>query len=376
MALKKILMACSNHWTSIFQVGSHHLARELIKLGYEIGFISDPISPLHLLGSNGLRERFHIYKSGGIREKNFWTYVPGTLFPPHRKPILSSEWVHRHWHQMTYPNAVQKTIANGFGEVDILYFDTAIQSFWLKEISARKKVFRMADNNAGFAKSTPALLRLEKELIKGMDLVVCTAKSLMDKTQSLTSRVAYLPNGVCVAHFAKEGKLPKEYTTISKPIAIYVGAIDDWFDYALVKHIAIELPHISFVLIGPAKENHFRGIKNIYPLGPKPYSEIPDYLKSADVGIIPFDVEQYPELIHNVNPLKLYEYMACGLPVVATHWLELERIGSPARLCRSADDFKLGILEALRNPNRDSHREFAKQQDWSIRGKQLIELLK
>lgn len=366
-------MACSNYWTSCFQVGSHHLAREFARLGYEVAFISDPISPLHLLKSDGLKERFQIYASGGKQEGSIWTYLPATLLPPHRKPLLQSEWVHRHWHQLTFPNMVRKVKSRGFEEVDILYFDTAIQSFWLKEIQAKKTVFRMADKNAGFTKSTRAFLKQEEELIQKVDLVVCSAKSLMKGVAA--KRVAHLPNGVPLAHFSKESQMPEELRSIPKPIAIYVGAIEYWFDSALVQKLAEELPHISFVLIGPIKENRLQSRKNIHLLGRKSYSEIPDYLKNADVGMIPFDVENYPDLIHNVNPLKLYEYMACGLPVVASRWEELENISSPAFLCDSKETFKANLIHAIENPNPSLYRHYAEQQDWSKRGRQLIELL-
>lgn len=373
MTSKKILMACSNSWTSVFQVGSHHLAREFVKLGYEVAYISDPISPLHLLGSEGFKERFRMYRSGGIRQDGLWTYVPATILPPHSKPLLRSEWVHRNWHQMTFPSVARKARENGFGEVDILYFDTAIQSFWLNEIKARKSVFRIADQNAGFKKSTPAFLQMEKELIEKVDLVVCTAKTLVDSVKG--PRVEHLPNGVPLAHFSKPGKLPVEFQNIPKPIALYVGAIDYWFDYAVIKKLAEELPQVSFVLIGPAKQNPFQGISNIHVLGPRPYSEIPNYLQFADVGLIPFDVKNYPDLIHNVNPLKLYEYMASGLPVVATRWQELENINSPAFLCSTAEEFKTHLLQALQNPNPTLYRSYAENLDWSSRAKYIVDAL-
>lgn len=371
MAQKKILMACSNPWTSVFQVGSHHLAREFLKLGYEVAFISDPISPFHLLNRTGLKARFDLYHSGGIKQNNLWAYAPATLFPPHSKPLLRTEWVHRHWHELTFPSVVRKAHENGFGDVDILYFDTAIQSFWLKEIRARKTVFRIADQNSGFKKATPAFINLEKELIQSVDLVVCTAKTLTDSIKGSK----HLPNGVPLAHFAKPTDIPPEYQSLTKPIALYVGAIDYWFDFALIKKLALDLPHVSFVLIGPIKENPFRNISNIHLLGPKPYDSIPSYLQHANVGLIPFDVENYPDLIHSVNPLKLYEYMASGLPVVATRWRELENIASPAHLCRTSEEFKQGILDAVQAPNSELNRAYAKNLDWSHRCSQLIDHL-
>ncbi len=374
MSAKKILMACSNSWTSTFQVGSHHLAREFIKLGYEVAFLTDPISPFHLLQSEGLKERFSIYSKGGIQEQGLWAYVPGTLFPPHRKPLLSSEWVHRHWHHLTFPNVVKKVKEMGFGEVDFIYFDTPIQSFWKDKIKAKKTVFRIADNHAGFKKATTASLKLEKELIKNVDLVVCSAKNLVEKVKDLGCKAEHLPNGVLFSQFMKEAPLPEEFRTIPQPIAIYVGAIEYWFDYDLINKLAEDLPQVSFVLIGPVKENHFENKKNIYLLGPKPYSLIPSYLKSANVGMIPFNVNRFAKLIHHVNPLKLYEYMASGLPVVATSWQELETIDSPALLSRTYLEFKTNLLKALKNPKpKQFYQSFAAKHDWSSTAQQLIE---
>ncbi|MBX7066584.1 MAG: glycosyltransferase [Parachlamydiales bacterium] len=371
----KILMAASNAWNSVFQVGSHHLAREFLKMGHEVAFISDPISPLHLLGGSQLKERFELYQNGGLRDQNLWAYVPATLLPPTNKPFLRSEWVYRYWHQYTFPSVVKKAKANGFGEVDILYFDSPIQSFWLKEIHSRKTVYRMADHAAGFKKATPAHLKLEKELIENVDLVVCTAKNLIDSIQGNPKRVEHLPNGVPLAHFSKPGKMPPEYTLISRPIVLYVGAIEYWFDFELVKKLAKELPQISFVFIGPVKQNRLPPMKNIHFLGPRPYAEIPNYMQCANVGWIPFDVKNYPDLIHNVNPLKLYEYMASGLPVVSTRWKELENIDSPAYLCDGPEEFKTNLLRALNAKHGPVERRFAAGLDWSSRAQQLIDVI-
>lgn len=371
--MKKILMACANSWTSVFQVGSHHLAREFAKMGYQVAYLSNPISPFHLLGD--VRERYQIYRAGGIREDSVWAYVPATLLPPHRAPLLRSEWVHRHWHQLTFPSVLRRVEKEGFREVDILYFDTAIQSFWLEHIQADKTVFRMADQNAGFKSSTRALLKREKELIRRVDLVVCTAKTLADSVGEEAVRVAHLPNGVPLDHFAKPRGKPRELEQIPGPIALYVGAIDYWFDHATVHALALALPQVSFVLIGPVKGKEIPPLPNLHFLGPRSYAQIPQYLQCADVGLIPFDVQNYPDLIHHVNPLKLYEYMACGLPVVATRWRELENIDSPAFLCDSVEEFRENLLRALQTPNPDLYRSYAQTLDWSTRATQLLELL-
>lgn len=366
---KKILMAASNHWNSVFQVGSHHLAREFLKLGYEVAFLSDPISPLHLMTPN-FKERFQIYQKGGMREGNLWTYVPMTLLPAHNCPLLRSKWIHHQWHNWTLPSVVNTVKQNGFAEVDILYLDSPLQSFWLQSIQARKTVYRMADQNAGFRTTTRAKIEMEKRLTQDVDLVVCTAKNLLDL---VGKKAQYLPNGVPLTQFTSPRSLPPEYANIPKPIAIYVGAIEYWFDFDLIETLAKEMPQISFVLIGPTKRKESR-LKNIYFLGPKSYTDVPSYLQHANVGLIPFDVTRYPELIHSVNPLKLYEYMASGLPVVARSWKELEEIGSPVYLSHSPEEFRMNILEALK---KDGLREraFANELDWSKRAHQLLQWL-
>src|SRR4051794_32053655 len=94
---RSILMACSQYWTSPFQVGSHHLARTYAEMGWRVGFISNPISPFHLLApSPELKARYSIYRSGGISDIGgaVWSYVPAALATPAKRPLLRSHWLH------------------------------------------------------------------------------------------------------------------------------------------------------------------------------------------------------------------------------------------------------------------------------------------
>ena len=80
--------------------------------------------------------------------------------------------------------------------------------------------------------------------------------------------------------------------------------------------------------------------------------------------------------MHAIYPLKLYEYLACGLPVVATRWHELETLGSPALLFDGVTDFTTRIRQALSEPpDADKGREFAQRADWSARVDTLLAAL-
>ncbi|CAE6801669.1 glycosyltransferase family protein [Nitrospira defluvii] len=384
MPRRRVLMATVNQWHSPFQVGSHHLARGFAEAGWEVGFVSEPISPWHLLGGNAeeFKDRYHLYRSGGARvvPGKVWAYVPGALFTPHNKPVLNQPWIAEQWSRLTMPNLVGTLRQQGFGEVDVLYCDSVVHQGWLKHIRAGKSVYRIADALSGFAKTTPAIVQLERMVARSVDLVVYAAHSLEGYVKALRpTSMAYLPNAVNYAHFsAATRECPQDYSGIPRPIAVYVGAMDVWFDYRLMDEVLDRLPHVSFVLIGPDElaRQRLRPRPNLHLLGRRPYADVPAYLQHADVGLIPFDVVNHAELVNSIHPLKLYEYAACGLPIVATEWEELTHLKSPAQLCRGTEAFSRAIEQALASPPaRTALQAYAADHDWSARVSSLLKAL-
>lgn len=380
---KKILMACASYWTSSVRVGSHHLARQFVKRGYEVAFVSDPISPLHtfLASATDLRERAGVYLSGGQRllQGRLWNYVGGALLTPANQSILRARWLSRHWHLLSIPNVVSKVMRQGFTDVDLLYVDSVKQGFWLGAIRPERVIFRLADYNPGFSNYTPTLDGCERDLVQNADLVLYTANSLKAYVESMRPRqMLHFPNGVDYAHLNAARPRPPEYGAIARPIVVYVGSIDVWFDSQLVIAAARRLPEVSFVLIGPPRHVHpeLKRIKNIILLGPRDHALLPGYLQHADVGMIPFDRRNYPHLVDRINPLKLYEYLACGLPVVAVEWRELKWLQSPAMLCQNCDEFVQAIAEKVVEPgDRRVYVNFAARHDWSRRVDDLFDHL-
>src|SRR5574338_589243 len=173
MRRRRLLMATSNYWRSPFQVGSHQLARGFVRAGWDVAFISDPISPWHLLGGNlgDFRIRYETYAAEGQTDCNgrLWTYVPGALVTPNNKPVLKSEWVAKQWSQFSRPRLTDILHRQGFGEVDLLYCDSVVHLGWMQEIGRLKSLYRVNDNIAGFAKCTPAVLALERDVVRCVD---------------------------------------------------------------------------------------------------------------------------------------------------------------------------------------------------------------
>jgi glycosyltransferase involved in cell wall biosynthesis len=137
-----------------------------------------------------------------------------------------------------------------------------------------------------------------------------------------------VPNGVEYEHFARARKEPRTdpppdlapVVARGRPIVGYHGALARWFDYDLVAEVARRRPDLSFVLIGPdfdftLRETSLLSLPNVTWLESRPYADLPDYLAWVDVGIIPF---RPSAVTHATSPIKLFEYMAAGIPPVIT----------------------------------------------------------
>lgn len=381
---KKVLMAVANYYTSPFQVGSHHYARAFEKLGYDILFISNPISPIHKIFANSkeLKERERIYKKGGESVGCIFYYVPYSLFTPQNKPILSSNFVLNYWQNFTHPNLLNFIKNRDFDEVDILWFDSPLFSFLLDTIKYKKSILRIADYSKGFASVSKNQFNAEIDIANKVDMVIYTAKNLKEKYDLIKdkSKMKYVPNGIDIDFFkAADKTLPQELKDIPEPRIIYVGAIHDWFDVDLVYYCAKKLQNYNFIIIGPEQKDlsKLKILRNVYVFGAMPYSKVPAFLYNCQVGIIPFDVKNYPDLVNSINPLKIYEYLVAKIPVVAIAWEELEQLGDLVFLSRSKDDFIFNIkkFNDLDVGRISKVENFIKDNDWISKVRGILNLL-
>lgn len=219
---------------------------------------------------------------------------------------------------------------------------------------------------------------VEDEVINLADFITASAEALRERIQNMTLKPVYLiPNAVNTRIFKKDScYLPPNDLPKGKPIVIYVGAMwGEWFDWDLLYEIAQKL-NINLVLIGNCPQEkvlELKNYKNIYYLGLKPQFELPAYLSKAKVALIPFKYDD--KIVKYTNPLKVYEYLAMGLPVVATYMDEL--INLPyVFLSKNCEEFVENLREAL-NVVVDYTRlkEFIEVHSWSKRIKDLLKIV-
>ena len=157
------------------------------------------------------------------------------------------------------------------------------------------------------------------------EVVAASARDLQLEMLPRRPDTILCPNGVTFEHFAghRPGAVPSDLAEIverGRPIVGYYGALAEWVDYDLLDFAAQQLHDYSFVFVGPNYDQTMdrAGVfnrENVWWLGPKSYDVLPAYLHQFSVATIPFKVN---DVTHSVSPLKLFEYMAGGKPVLTT----------------------------------------------------------
>ena len=207
---------------------------------------------------------------------------------------------------------------------------------------------------------------------------------------ALTARpdCKWCPNGVDYEHFArardrKAGLPPQAMAPVlaaGKPIIGYCGALARWFDYDLVGAVAAQRQDLAFVLIGPDYDHTLVGsglyrLPNVTWLGPRPYSDLPQFLRYFDAAMIPFRLNP---ITHATSPLKLFEYMASGKPAVITPMQESMRYRA-VLVGRNVAEFSARLDEALALAKDPAYLaaidQVARENTWDARALTILEAL-
>ena len=184
-------------------------------------------------------------------------------------------------------------------------------------------VYDCMDDHAGFAVDGALVRAEEEQLVAASDLVVATSAGLAERWRGTARRLVTAPNAADFDHFHRPVPAGPEVRELPRPILGYYGAIAEWFDVEMVAEAARARPSWSFVLIGStvgADVRSLRALPNVHLLGERPYASLPGFLHAFDVALIPF---RRTALTEATNPVKLYEYLAAGTPIVAVELPEL-----------------------------------------------------
>ncbi len=214
----------------------------------------------------------------------------------------------------------------------------------------------------------------ELKIIQSANGLSATAPKLKDHLEYISQKsVTLLPNAVNLQLFDKK-KIHKRPADLpqSKFVIIYTGALyGNWFDWDLLIAIAKSYPQASVVVIGDYRGQCPVVIPNLHFLGLKPQQNLPAYLAFTDVAIIPW---KFNEITNATSPLKLYEYLAMNIPVVAPDLTPLHNIPF-VYLSKDKDAFINNIdLAIKKHIDQKQVEEFISSNSWESRVNQLVHL--
>lgn len=240
---------------------------------------------------------------------------------------------------------------------------------WLKNEYGTKIIFDCLDEFSEFQGVSIDTATAEDMLLRSSDYCITTSIRLHEKHRDKLKDIALIRNATEFEHFHH---LPPNniLKNIPKPIIGYYGAVAEWFDTDTIEYIASKRPDWSIVLIGHSSSSVKASLdeyENIYFLGEKSYFELPKFLYWFDVCLIPFKLN---ELILSTNPVKFYEYISSGKPVVSSPLPELSPYSALLYISSGKEEFLENIEKALKEKDEDlkiKRIEVARMNDWESR---------
>jgi len=228
-----------------------------------------------------------------------------------------------------------------------------------------------------------AVRKLETQVLQKADLAIMTSQFLLERKKDRAKKIFLVPNGAEVEHFAKadepETPIPEEMQALKKPVLGFVGRVTYWIDGELLVYLAQKRPDWSLALVGPVDKNLEARLKpyaNIKLLGARPYAQLPGYLKGFDLCLNPY-VEG--EISLGASPLKLYEYLATGKPILSTPQPEAEKFVPLVEIARSKEEFlekAREILEEGEDPQKaEERKKISRQNSWGSRLGEVVRLI-
>jgi UDP-galactopyranose mutase len=249
----------------------------------------------------------------------------------------------------------------------VSWYYTPMSLPFTRHLKPQAVIYDCMDELSAFRGAPPGLLRNEAELLRLADEVFTGGQSLYEAKKDRHPSVHAFPSSVDVAHFAKaRGALetPEDQASLPHPRLGFFGVVDERMDLELVEALATARPDWQIIILGPVVKIDPASLPrrpNLHYLGGKPYAQLPQYLASWDVALMPFARNESTRFI---SPTKTPEYLAAGRPVVSTSIRDVVRPYGEQGLVRIADtpeDFVRACEAALKEdrtrwlPRVDAH---------------------
>jgi len=304
-------------------------------------------------------------------QENLWVCSPLTIPYESRHPI-------RRMNILFQGLQIRRTLAKMGLHRPVIWSTTPLAIEVIETLDSRLFVYDIQDDYARFpGKDHQLIAANETRALSRCDTVFAVSERLREIKQPASPvEVRVLRNGVDYDLFRSardpDTRVPGEMLGFRGPVAGYVGNIYDRLDQELLARTAERLPEWSFVFVGLVRcgVERLARLPNVHFLGMKPPDTLPGYLKGFQVGIVPHKVDPFTVC---QNPVKLYEYLAAGLPIVSTPLPELEPYRDLVLTADTPEAFAAALERSRQEdgPGRvPARQQAARENRWTQRAEQ------
>lgn len=294
---------------------------------------------------------------------------------------ISVDFINRIWMKMQMPK---------FDEYDYVWISSPYTYRFIKKLITPKTklIYDCMDDYPAFPDVPPVarkhMLEDERLILENAFKVLCSSSYLSQTIQSRANvqrEVLLFPNGIKIPDKQEITSIPSEIQEKidfikQLPISLlYIGAISEWFDYDMILRALNNDGKLHVVLVGPVKTklpSHLR----MHVLGTVERLYIFELMKAATALIMPFVVN---DLIKSVNPVKLYEYIYSGKPVISVRYSETEYFKEFVHLYNGYDEFREEVDRIIKGQgemgNNNSRRAFIEANTWEKRVSDICKIL-
>lgn len=376
--MKKIVCLATSPWYPI-PTRKQQVMRRIPDA--EILYFDPSVSLLAPLRDKAAKPSLTAYKKPGERVKDNITVY---RLPPVLPFFNKFRFINRLNQKRMARFVCRKMRENGF-ENPILWVYSPVTADLVDQVPHSALVYDCVDRHSAYGGfMNPQLVdAMELELAGKADAVFATADSLAERLRKAKPDARFIPNGANFERFVQASQpqpVPEDMQEIPHPIFGFVGALQTCIEYGFVETAARAHPEWSFVWIGNEKPgadlSALRQLANVYFLGVKPNEKLPEYLAQFDACLNLFAES---ELSKDVSPLKFYEYLATGKPIISTRQPDQVLQYTPIiHIAATAQDFISCCEQALRDtqPERVSARiEEGRKSSWDARVREICAVL-
>lgn len=374
-------------WDEPYWTNKQHMACELAGLGWRVLYIESVGLRRPRMASGRDWKRLWRRLWRGVqsvligpprRRDNIWVLSPLIVPAKHHWPVV--RWIN----QALLRHALRRFLrARRFARPLVWTYHPYMQNA-IADVPRGALVYHCVDDlSAVPGVDVAAFEAAERGLLQACDAVFVTARALEDRCRPFNPRTYFLPNVADDRHFGKAlaaGPVPDDLAAIPTPRLVYHGVLSDFkVDFALLLEVARRRPEWHWVLIGEQREGQqsplvdaLAALPNVHLLGYRSYAQLPDYLRGMQVGLLPTLINDYTR---SMFPMKFFEYLAAGLPVVSTPLAFAEDGPAGLEIGADADAFEAAIERQLERGRlgEEEARRFVGDNTWRARTVRMLE---